>query len=166
MEELKTSLSANGFNDVKSFIQSGNILLKTNRYAATVKREVETIINNDFKIETTVAVFTYKQWQEILNAAPKWWGENTSWKHNLIILIPPFNASEADTLIGELKPSIESLQPGAGVLYQSMSKEHFGKTTTSKLAKSQIYSKITIRNYNTAVKLGLMMAEDDKTANA
>jgi uncharacterized protein (DUF1697 family) len=55
--------------------------------------------------------------------------------------------------IGSLKPDIEAMAPGQGVLYQSMSRELFGRTTTGKLVSSPIYKQMTIRNYNTVTKL-------------
>lgn len=56
-------------------------------------------------------------------------------------------------VVGELKPDIETIEPGNGVLYQSMSLKMFGRTTTGKLVSNPIYKKITVRNYNTVTKL-------------
>ncbi len=72
-------------------------------------------------------------------------------------MIKPFNMDEVIAAIGQLKPGIEMIEPGDGVLYQSMSRALFGRTTTGKLASNPIYKRMTVRNYNTSMKLlGLM----------
>ena len=68
-------------------------------------------------------------------------------------MLKPYDMDEAAAAIGELKPDIETIEPGNGVLYQSMSLKIFGRTTTGKLASNPIYKRITVRNNNTVIKL-------------
>jgi uncharacterized protein (DUF1697 family) len=98
-------------------------------------------------------LFSKDEWVEIIAAAPLWWGQYKTRKHNILVLIPPYDIREVITSIGELKPDIEAMHPGDGVLYQSMSLELFGRTTTGKIASNPVYKKMTVRNYNTATKL-------------
>jgi uncharacterized protein (DUF1697 family) len=100
-----------------------------------------------------VVVFSQSEWRQIIAAAPSSWGADKTWKHNLLVLLPPYNMAEAVTAVGALKPDIEAMRAGDGVLYQSMSQALFGRTTTGKLASNPLYKRLTIRNYNTATKL-------------
>jgi len=100
-----------------------------------------------------VAVFSRAEWQQVIDSAPKAWGKDPDWKHNLLIMIKPYDMTEVVAGIVQLKPDIESLDAGTGVLYQSMSRELFGRTTAGKPASSPVYKRMTIRNYNTATKL-------------
>lgn len=79
--------------------------------------------------------------------------------NNLLCVIPPMTASQVLAENGELKPGIEYAAPGLGVIYQGMSWKDFGKTTFGKLASRPIYKHVTIRNYNTSVKLLKLMDE-------
>ena len=154
MAELRTHLFKAGIKDVTTYIQSGNIV-----FSSEIKDTVElsdlihNLISEEFGLDIEVVVFSGVKWSEIVRKAPKWWGFDESRKHNLLILIPPYDMDEVMRAISELKPGIESAQAGNGVVYQSMSIKLFGRTTTGKLASSSIYKRMTVRNYNTVLKL-------------
>lgn len=156
MSELKTELERSGYKNVHTYINSGNVFFTTDE-TDTLKLadSVRTLIYKKFQLDVAVVVFSRDEWQQIINDAPGWWGRDHEWKHNLLVMIPPYTMTmkEVVTAIGELKPDIETMQAGEGVLYQSMSKALFGRTTTGKLASNPIYKRMTIRNFNTATKL-------------
>lgn len=153
MADLKTCLEEAGLHDVATYIQSGNVLFSSPLEQASLVSLIEIAIRDRFGFEVPVAVFSRERWREIIEAAPKEWGSNPAWKHNLLILLEPYDMGEIIKQIGVLKPGIETLVPGDGVLYQAMSLKLFGKTTTGKLAASPVYKRMTVRNYNTSRKL-------------
>ena len=154
MSDLKSELSDAGFEAVSSYINSGNIIFSSpNRDTDRLAREIETIIAKKFRLNVDVIVLSKSDWLAIIKNAPGWWGHDTTRKHNLIVLLKPYNMLEVLAAIGELKPGIESAEAGNGVIYQSLSLQDFGKTTTGKLAANPIYKRMTIRNFNTATKL-------------
>lgn len=158
MADLKTSLEKAGLLQVRTYIQSGNVIFdSTEENTVELTRLVEETIAKDFGFIVPSAVFAEHEWRDILTQAPKTWGQNPEWKHNLLVLLKPFVMPEVISAIGVLKPGIETLDAGDGVLYQSMSKALFGKTTTGRLASSPIYKRMTIRNYNTAQKLSELL---------
>jgi uncharacterized protein (DUF1697 family) len=154
MPALREALTKAGFENVRTYIQSGNILFtsaSTDREQLT--RAIHKCIKSTFGLDVAVVLFTKEEWRRIIRNAPDWWGADIEWKHNLLILLPPTSAAETIDAIGRLKPDIEAVLPGEGVVYQSMSFKLFGRTTTGKLASNHIYKMLTIRNYNTATKL-------------
>ncbi len=154
MSQLCESLTAAGMIDVRSYIQSGNILFSSPQSdTQKLARQVKAIIEKQHKLTVEVVVISNTDWRQIVKTAPNWWGRDPAWKHNLLILIPPYSMAEVVVAIGDLKPDIEMLEAGDGVIYQSMSLNQFGQTTTGKLAKSPVYKKLTIRNYNTVTKI-------------
>jgi uncharacterized protein (DUF1697 family) len=154
MAELKTCLSDSGLTDVRTYIQSGNVLfMSESADDIELANVIHEAIAKSFQLQVNVVVYSKADWQLVITAAPSWWGQDQEWKHNLLVLLKPFNMPLAVAAIGALKPEIEAMQPGDGVLYQSMSKALFGRTTTGKLASSPIYMQMTIRNYNTATRL-------------
>lgn len=158
MSALKACLEQASYSNIRTYIQSGNILFTAPQADASVfESDLERIIQNQFGISSPVAVFSKAEWQAIIAGAPREWGKETSWKHNILVLLKPYDMQQIIESIGELKPDIESLVPGNGVLYQSMSLTLFGRTTTGKLARSTHYKRMTIRNYNTAVKLAALL---------
>jgi uncharacterized protein (DUF1697 family) len=153
MADLVLALTEQGLTNVRTYIQSGNILFTSATPKGELVELIKQTIHANFDLSVEVALFTDTQWRAVVAAAPDWWGKDDSWKHNILIMIEPFDMTKTVAAIGMLKPDIEAVEPGNGVLYQSMSKELYGRTTTGKLAASAIYKQMTIRNYNTATKL-------------
>ncbi|GAC1388014.1 MAG: DUF1697 domain-containing protein [Candidatus Saccharimonadales bacterium] len=154
MMDLVTTLNASGLINCQSYIQSGNIIFNaTQRSVIKLSQHIEKVLSDQFNIRAKVAVFTMSDWESIIKQAPCDWGVDTTWKHNLLVLVQAIPSSEVAAAIGTIKPDIEILVPGNRVLYQSMSRTQFGKTTTGKLANNPIYQIMTVRNFNTATKL-------------
>ncbi len=154
MADLKACFEAAGYSNVRTYIQSGNVIFETTETdKAQLKFDVEKAIQRSFKLPVQVAIFVANEWRAIVKAAPKTWGQDKSWKHNLLIMLEPVPMQNVTAAVGDLKPDIEAMTAGDGVLYQSMSLKLFGRTTTGKLASNPVYKKMTIRNYNTTLKL-------------
>ena len=156
MAELQASLSSgdSGLQNVRTYIQSGNILFDSpDTSTVALTQTIHDCIVREFKIEAGVVVVSREQWQRIIAAAPPEWGKDANWKHNILVLLDPRNMQSIVSSIGALSLDIELLVAGEGVLYQSMSRKLFGRTTTGKLASSPSYKQLTVRNYNTAVTL-------------
>ncbi len=159
MSDLRDALTAAGLSDVRTYIQSGNVLFSSGvNDKKALASSLNAAIRDAFGLDVDVALFTATEWRRIIEAAPDWWGADQSWKHNLLIAIEPYGAKDVMAAAGELKPEIEAMQPGKGVVYQSLSKAQFGRTTASRLISSPVYKKLTIRNYNTARKLQSLLA--------
>lgn len=154
MADLREALAQCGFLNVRTYIQSGNVFFEspsTDKIA--LAKQIEDCVLQTFGAKASTVVFSKSEWQTIIHSAPKWWGQRDDWKHNLLIVIPPYDMAAVVSAVGELKPDIEAMEAGDGVLYQSMSLQLFGRTTTGKLASNPIYKQLTVRNYNTATKL-------------
>jgi uncharacterized protein (DUF1697 family) len=159
MSELTVCLEKAGFAEVRTYIQSGNVLFvapKTD--TGRLAKKMEAAIEKKFAMKVGVVVFAEREWQEIVQRAPKSWGENKDWKHNLLALLPGTSATDVIKAVGALKPEIEAMTTGRGVLYQSLSIDSFGRTNSGKLAGHAIYRRITVRNHNTARKLAELLA--------
>ena len=154
MADLREELASVGLKEIRTYIQSGNVLFKSNsKNSLKLGTLIKRTLLDRFNVDAGVAVFTKPEWEDIIAAAPKWWGVNKEWKHNLMVMTAPGELEEVLQAIGELKPGIEDCQPGNRVFYQGMSLQFLGRTTTGKLAAKPIYKQLTIRNYNTATKL-------------
>jgi uncharacterized protein (DUF1697 family) len=155
MAELQLCLSATGLSDVQTYIQSGNIIFRsTITDKAALAEHLEKAIKQTFGLGVAIAVFSAEEWRHIIAAAPAWWGADETWRHNILILVKPGKAQDIVNAIGELKPGVETLQAGAGVIYQSIDRNAISRGATgSKLIANAVYRQISIRNYNTARKL-------------
>jgi len=154
MSELKICFENLGLEDVRTYINSGNVIFTTVKMDTQIlAKEIEIEIEKVFNFHVSVVVIDEFKYKKMIASAPKGWGEKDGWKYNSLFLIPPYNIDEIMTDIGELKPDIEAVQAGDGVIYQALLFTSFGKTTSGKLASRASYQKITIRNWNTSKKL-------------
>lgn len=160
MPELKACFEALGFSDVKTYIQSGNVIFSSDgKDIDNLITIIEKGIDQSFKVPVKVVVRSHADMKKIIAAAPKDWGVDDTWKHNLIFVKSPMQAKKALIETGELKPDIETAVAGDGVIYQSSSWQFAGRTTYGKLPGKPIYQHMTIRNYNTSTKLLKLMDE-------
>lgn len=152
MKELVEGMTEDGFRNVKSYINSGNVL-----FDAVTKNDLNAKVKASIKrhsgLDVDVVVLEAQRWITIIDEAPKTWGKRDDWKHNILVMIPPANPAEILDAVGELRPEYESLEVGDGVLYQSISLKYFGRARSGAFAGKPAYKKMTVRNYNTATKL-------------
>jgi len=162
MVQLRACFESLGYRHVRTYINSGNVIFET---AATntskLRTEIEACLKSEFGFELQIVLLDSMRYKKAIDSAPHWWGRDSSWKHNALFLIEPYDVGEVVAAVGDLKPSIEALYPGDGVLFQSLEFSKFGQTTTGKLASNPIYKKITIRNYNTTQKLLQLLTADE-----
>lgn len=163
MAELRDALAKCGLQNVKTYIQSGNVIFDSDISDKTkLGKIVHDCIKERFGHDVAVAIFTEKEWRSVITAAPEWWGKDTLWRHNILIAIPPYDMNELVHAIGELKLGIEAMLPGEGALYQSIAIASIGRGGTgSRLISNASYKKLTIRNFNTATKLLKFLESDD-----
>lgn len=71
MADLRQLLSVNGFVDVKTYIQSGNVVLKSKlKTAQEVEQNVAELIHSHFGFEVGVYAFFEENWQSIIDGNP------------------------------------------------------------------------------------------------
>ncbi len=154
MSELKLSLEKAGLENVRTYINSGNVLFTVNKSTESkLAQVIEKTIDESFGLTIRTVVITESRLRNIMNKMPKGWGENKEFKYNLIFLIPPYHINEVVEGIGVLKPDIEDIVVGDGVLYQSISWTMFGRATSGKIASRPVYKQMTIRTIGTGRKL-------------
>lgn len=161
MADLRDALHDEGFEDATTYIQTGNIILKSKKLKGKINKEIEDIFQKHFQIDIRAVTFTEKEWEDIIKNAPKDWGKNKDWKHNLLIMLESKKAKQVLTDVGEIKKELESASLGKGVIYQSVSREKFGQSRFCRLASMPIYKEMTIRNYNTSMKLLALMKKEN-----
>ncbi|MBL4933279.1 DUF1697 domain-containing protein [Clostridium paridis] len=70
MAELKKVLESIGLLEVKTYIQSGNVLFKSNENENILKERIECEIEKAFKISLTVVLRTSSELEDIINNCP------------------------------------------------------------------------------------------------
>ena len=158
MPELRSLLSDEGFEEVRTYVQSGNVVLASARSPGSVAVQVETLIADRFGFDVAVIVRTADELAEVVARNPL--GD---------VAVEPkryqvsFLESEPDpdvvARIAELAADTEQLVSIGRELYAWHPAGVARSKLAAKLAGSGLGVRATARNWTTVVTL-LEMAQD------
>jgi uncharacterized protein (DUF1697 family) len=161
MPALKACFEGLGFEEVRTYIQSGNVLFRARGSNAALTKQIETALSKTFDYESRVVVRSHKQMKEIVSNAPEGFGRDpATYRYDVLFLKAPLTAARAIKSVST-KAGVDRASAGKGVLYFS---RLISKATQSHLARivsMPVYQSMTIRNWNTTTKLLNMMESAD-----
>lgn len=155
MLELKKCLEQLGFSGVSTYIASGNAFLKSEKSAAEVQALIETALPKVFKLDSElikVLVLTRKQLQTVIDSKPKGFGDQPDTYHSDAIFLMGVPVSEAMPIF-KPREGVDMVWPGDGVVYSQRLSAQRTKSRLSAIMMSPLYKSMTIRSWNTTVKL-------------
>lgn len=155
MPILRESLEKEGYKDVVTYINSGNVLLSTpNQEELIISKNIEEIIKKTFQLDIPVYIIRIDKLKEIINNQPIWWGDkDKAIIHYAIFLLPSTTLEEVFRVVGDIKPEYETIDSYGDIIYWSAPRDTFTKSRWSKIASSSVNNKVTIRNANTVHKM-------------
>jgi uncharacterized protein (DUF1697 family) len=158
MPALKACFEDEGFTDVRTYIQSGNVVFTAGRTgAAALTAKVERMLRASFDYEANVVVRDRSQLRAIVDGAPDGFGADPArYRSDVIFLKPPLTARSAIAEI-RTREGVDTAATGPGVLYFERLTARATQSYLSKIVASPIYQRITIRNWNTTTKLLALM---------
>ena len=161
MPALKDAFEADGFGNVSTYIQSGNVLFESPGKGGTaLARRIEAMLESTFGIPLVVVVRSRAQMRAIVDRAPRGFGSDASrYRYNVLFLRDPLTAREAMKSIST-KEGVDQAHVGMGVLYFSYLTARASQSRLSRIVSLPVYKDMTIRNWNTTTKLlGLLEPE-------
>ena len=156
MSELKLELEKNKYQNVLTYLNSGNVIFDSDiEDKETIMKDICKIIKNKFDFEIPVFIMTVFELEDILNNKPSWWGtDNKEIYDNLIFIIPPAKYVDVYNTIGEVSKDIEQIEEYNNSIFWSFDLGNYRKANWwVKTASTSIKDKITIRTANTMRKL-------------
>lgn len=156
MAELKKGLEEMSFEEIKTYLNSGNVIFSTSEsHPETLTKQIEEMINNKFSLDIPVFVISKEDLEDILRHAPDWWGrEDKEIYDNLIFMMPPAGFEEVFNEIGEPREGLEQILNYKQAVFWSFCLKDYRKTNWwPKTANTAISSKLTIRTANTVRKM-------------
>lgn len=156
MPELKEGFIALGYAEVRSHLNSGNLLFSTDETAETVlAADIRAMILEKFALDIPVHVLAQEELKSLLSQAPDWWdaGDKAVYD-NLIFVLPTSTAEEIAAMIGAPTQDLEQVQLCGGVIFWSFDLARHSKANWwKKTAATGIGEHLTIRTANTVRKL-------------
>jgi len=161
MSDLRDVFADMGYHDPVTYIQSGNVVVGSRRRRTTrTAPAIERTLEDAFGYDARVVIRDTPQMAKTVRGIPKDWDlDDGSTRHDVIFLT---DAVVAKGLIDPttLKPEVESLSVGDGVLYWSAPIRTLTRTSMMrKLSTHPSYPQMTIRNLRTTLRLYEIMRE-------
>lgn len=164
MAELKSALQGLGFSDVLTYIASGNVVLRSKNYPAQVKNTVEQTLPKVFVLDDNrikVLVLTHDQLKDVVENKPDGFGESPEKYHSDVIFTIDVDTSEIMPLF-KPREGVDKIWQGEGVVYSQRLSTMRTKSRLNVIASTPQYKSLTIRTWNTTLKLLDIMNSLDK----
>jgi uncharacterized protein (DUF1697 family) len=159
MSELKASFEACGYTDVKTYINSGNVLFQTEeKNTERIIQTIEGMLSHTFHYTVRIVVSTHEQIKGILTNVPEEWKRGNDLRCYIAFVRQPITPQEVAKEMAP-KEGVDSLKIGKHVVYMSTKLNGLTKSGFTKIASKKVYQDITIRNYNTVQKINTLMEQ-------
>jgi uncharacterized protein (DUF1697 family) len=158
MADLKECVEELGYDDVSTFIASGNVLFETGeRNGSKLESKLEHALERRFALPIAVVVRTRAELGRIVKAIPADWIENDSVRVNVAFLR---RTRDGRALARELKPreGVDELVATKSALIWATRRDALTRSAMQKLIGSAAYRDLTVRNLNTTLKLYELLA--------
>lgn len=167
MTGLKKFLEELGYSNVSTYIASGNVILESDKSEREIKAQIETNLTKNFELESElikVLVLTQKQLDRIVSNKPDNFGDQPGKYHSDVIFLMDIDPTEA---ISVFKPreGVDQVWCGNGAIYSQRLSALRTRSRLSAIMASPLYKSMTIRTWNTTLKLLDIMAHTNRDMN-
>lgn len=157
MADLKLCFEQNGFQDVLTYIQSGNVIFESDeKSSAKLEKTIETALSKRFNYAAKVMIRSKDEVDRVLEEVPASWKNGEDLRCYIAFIKESLTAQEAKQEI-PVKEGVDFLDAGKGVLYMSTILSGLTKSAFGKMIGKKIYQHMTMRNYATTQKIGALM---------
>jgi uncharacterized protein (DUF1697 family) len=157
MPALQAFFEGEGFAEVATYIQSGNVLFTAGGRSAALAARIEAGLSKAFDYRARVVLRSLPELRGVVGEAPDGFGADPArFRYDVIFLRPPVSAAEA-LAVAPAKPGVDRLAAGRGVLYLSRPIDRASESRMSRITALPIYAEMTIRNWNTTTRLLALM---------
>lgn len=155
MADLRLHLESLGYTGARTYINSGNVIIESNKRPKDIQFEIETHLPRWFKLDSELikALAVSKDTlANIIHSKPSGFGEEPLRYHSDAIFLINVDEDEAFAIFSP-KEGVDAVWKGDGVIYSRRLSSERTKSRLSKIMSSPLYKSMTIRSWNTTTKL-------------
>lgn len=159
MAELRSCFEAEGFRDVLTYIQSGNVIFRApGSTPGPLTIRIEEMLASAFDYQARVMLRSRRQMEPVVAGAPAGFGSQPDrHRYDVIFLRDTLTAEDAMREV-RVRPGVDEAWAGEGVLYFSRLISQASRSYLSRLVSMPVYQEMTIRNWNTTTRLLQLMS--------
>ena len=160
MSALKEQLLSIGFEDVSSYINSGNLFFSSLENHESCITKIKNLLETNYDFKIPFALITKEEYLEEKAELSDWWKEDMVRK-DVLFFSCNFNKLSILDFIDNATFYNEVVYVGRNAVFWGKydESEYLKTTYHKKLIKQDFYKKITIRNSNTFEKIAKILEE-------
>jgi uncharacterized protein (DUF1697 family) len=159
MSRLKTMFEGLGLTDVRTYINSGNVIFTSRRRKpVSLIPLIEEAIANEFGFPVKVVLRDLDNMKTVVDAIPPSWRDDSTMRCYVMFLWEEFDEPGVlEKLI--IKDGIDDVKYVPGAIIWRVDRDVLTRSGMARLPGDDLYRSITIRNSNTVRKLVELMTE-------
>lgn len=153
MPDLADSFRDAGYAEVRTYLQSGNVLFRAAREKGpNIEAKIEAMLEERFGMPLLVVIRSRDEIAQTIEAAPAEHG-SPSLRSDVFFLKHPLTAEEALADLPELREGVDSVAPGPGAIYFSRVATKATKTRIQRFMAMPVFQQVTVRTWRTCTGL-------------
>ena len=159
MAELRAAFEDAGHTDVRTYIQSGNVVFGSTAPRASLEADIESMLEGHLGYPLVVVVRSHAQLRSVVAKAPAKFGAQPDTYHSdAIFLRAPLTPAQVMKIV-KLREGVDQAWAGRGVVYFARLSAERTKSRMSSIVGTPEYANMTIRSWATTTKLLAMLDE-------
>lgn len=153
MKQLKAAFEAVGMHDVRTYINSGNVVFSYDEAQPNDLVELfRRAIQSEFKFAVDLIVKTRDEMRAIVDVVPTEWQNSAEMKCDVVFLWYGLTPSD---LVAQLRPrdGIDDVRTAPGAVIWKVESVNRNRNGMLRIMSTPAYRQVTVRNCNTARKL-------------
>ena len=163
MSELREQIAAEGFGQVRTYINSGNLLFEAEEGAVRedVAQAVEDLLELRYDFPIRLALLTAQDYLAQLDELPDWWHGGVA-RRDALFYTRGLDRDHVRERIEAMELGDEAVHFGEhAVFWGKFDEKSFLKTAYHKrLLREDFYRQVTIRSGSTVEKIAAMVSQD------
>ena len=161
MSELREQIVDEGYTNVRTYINSGNLLFEAEASREDVAQRVEDLLARRYDFPIRVALLTAQDYLEELHNLPDWWHGKVA-RRDALFYTRGLDRDHVRERIEAMELGDEAVHVGEhAVFWGKFDEKSFLKTAYHKrLLREDFYSQVTIRSGSTVEKIAAILSQD------
>jgi uncharacterized protein (DUF1697 family) len=166
MAAIKEALVALGLSDVRTYINSGNVIFSTRASdAQRLTARIEKALEQHTGMAIKVLVIDHKTLKKMVDAIPRNWVDDKTMRTYVLLLWTELDDRKILDRI-PTKPGVDELRYTPGAVVWRVDRENVSRSQMNRIVGTPLYKKITIRSVNTMRKVNELAATPKRLAAA
>jgi len=152
MSDLRLVFESLGLTDVKTMLNSGNVIFTATEAAVSVDKITATLAKT-FGFDIPVFVMSREEVISAVDDAPTWWGIDDGGRHDTIVAVSAAEANRIFVTFSKFAGLGDYIAVKGRVIYISVIPELRNKSAILKISRTPEFGQVTVRGANTFKKL-------------